>query len=72
MVAAVSDYIPKEKFPTRWKIKKREIGETWSLELKKNIDILKSLDKKDIFSIGFKAEMDKKEAKSNATKYAKK
>ncbi|MCT7488802.1 bifunctional phosphopantothenoylcysteine decarboxylase/phosphopantothenate--cysteine ligase CoaBC [Aliarcobacter cryaerophilus] len=64
MVAAVSDYIPKEKFDG--KLKKEKLGETWSLELSKNIDILANLDKKDIFSIGFKAEMDKKEAKSNA------
>ncbi|MGJ0310040.1 bifunctional phosphopantothenoylcysteine decarboxylase/phosphopantothenate--cysteine ligase CoaBC [Aliarcobacter cryaerophilus] len=64
MVAAVSDYIPKEKFDG--KLKKEKLGETWSLELSKNIDILANLDKKDIFSIGFKAEMDKKEAKTNA------
>ena len=64
MVAAVSDYIPKEKF--EGKLKKEKLGETWILELSKNIDILANLDKKDIFSIGFKAEMDKKEAKSNA------
>ncbi|MFY9101313.1 bifunctional phosphopantothenoylcysteine decarboxylase/phosphopantothenate--cysteine ligase CoaBC [Aliarcobacter cryaerophilus] len=64
MVAAVSDYIPKEKVDG--KLKKEKLGETWSLELSKNIDILANLDKKDTFSIGFKAEMDKKEAKSNA------
>ena len=64
MVAAISDYIPKQKFDG--KLKKEKLGETWSLELSKNIDILANLDKKDIFSIGFKAEMDKKEAKSNA------
>ena len=64
MVAAISDYIPKESFSG--KLKKEQLGETWSLELSKNIDILANLDKKDIFSIGFKAEMDKKEAKSNA------
>ena len=64
MVAAVSDYIPKQKVDG--KLKKEKLGETWSLELSKNIDILANLDKKDIFSIGFKAEMDKKEAKSNA------
>ena len=64
MVAAISDYIPKESF--KGKLKKEQLGETWSLKLSKNIDILANLDKKDIFSIGFKAEMDKKEAKSNA------
>ena len=42
-------YIPKEKFDG--KLKKEKLGETWSLELSKNIDILANLDKKDIFSI---------------------
>ncbi|AYJ79328.1 phosphopantothenoylcysteine decarboxylase [Aliarcobacter cryaerophilus ATCC 43158] len=64
MVAAISDYIPKESFSG--KLKKESLGDNWSLELEKNIDILASIEKKDIFSIGFKAEMDKKEAKINA------
>mgnify|MGYP002661176142 FL=1 len=64
MVAAVSDYIPKQKFDG--KLKKEKLGETWSLELSKNIDILATLNKSEIYSIGFKAEMDKKEAKTNA------
>ena len=64
MVAAISDYIPKESF--KGKLKKEQLGETWSLKLSKNIDILATLNKSEIYSIGFKAEMDKKEAKSNA------
>ena len=64
MVAAISDYIPKESFSG--KLKKEQLGETWSLELSKNIDILATLNKSEIYAIGFKAEMDKKEAKSNA------
>ena len=64
MVAAISDYIPKESFSG--KLKKEQLGETWSLELAKNIDILATLNKSEIFAIGFKAEMDKKEAKTNA------
>ena len=64
MVAAISDYIPKESF--KGKLKKEQLGETWSLELAKNIDILATLNKSEIFAIGFKAEMDKKEAKTNA------
>ena len=64
MVAAISDYIPKESFSG--KLKKEQLGETWSLELAKNIDILATLNKSEIFAIGFKAEMDKKEAKLNA------
>ena len=64
MVAAISDYIPKESFSG--KLKKEQLGETLSLELAKNIDILATLNKSEIYAIGFKAEMDKKEAKSNA------
>lgn len=64
MVAAVSDYIPSSL--NSGKLKKEQIGDTWNLELKQNIDILNSLDKQNIFSIGFKAEMDKENAKSNA------
>jgi len=64
-VAAVSDYIP--RFPQEGKIKKADIGETWDLKLKQNIDILESINKDDIYTIGFKAEMDKENATSNAT-----
>ncbi|PRM92036.1 bifunctional phosphopantothenoylcysteine decarboxylase/phosphopantothenate--cysteine ligase CoaBC [Arcobacter cryaerophilus gv. occultus] len=64
MVAAISDYIPKESF--KGKLKKEQLGETWSLKLSKNIDILATLNKSEIYAIGFKAEMDKKEAKTNA------
>ena len=63
-VAAVSDYTI--KYPQDGKIKKTDIGDNWSLDLKKNIDILDSLDKTDIYTIGFKAEMDKENAKQNA------
>jgi len=64
-VAAVSDYIP--SIPKNGKLKKNDIGEKWSLDLKKNIDILDSIDKKGIYSIGFKAELDHTTAKKNAT-----
>ena len=64
MVAAISDYIPKQKFDG--KLKKESLGDNWNLELTKNIDILATLNKSEIYSIGFKAEMDKKEAKTNA------
>jgi phosphopantothenoylcysteine decarboxylase/phosphopantothenate--cysteine ligase len=66
MVAAVSDYIP--TFPEDGKLKKEKIGTSWNLELKQNIDILKSLPKEGIFSIGFKAEMDEITALNSATK----
>lgn len=64
MSAAVSDYIP--AYPQEGKIKKADIGESWDLKLKKNVDILDTLNKEGIYSIGFKAEMDKESAKDNA------
>ena len=63
-VAAISDYTP--KFPQEGKLKKEDIGEEWNLSLKKNIDLLTTLPKEDIYTIGFKAELDKKNAKTNA------
>lgn len=56
MAAAVSDYLP--AFPQHGKLKKADVGETWSLELKENEDILSSINKEGIFTVGFKAEMD--------------
>jgi phosphopantothenoylcysteine decarboxylase/phosphopantothenate--cysteine ligase len=66
MASAVSDYIP--KYPQSGKIKKEMIGQSWSLELKQNIDILSTLQKDGIKVVGFKAELDKESAKENATK----
>jgi phosphopantothenoylcysteine decarboxylase/phosphopantothenate--cysteine ligase len=65
MVAAVSDYVP--SYPQEGKLKKDLIGTSWNLELKQNIDILKSLPKEGIYSIGFKAEMDETTALNSAT-----
>lgn len=65
MAAAVSDYVP--EFTQNGKLKKDLLGESWELKLKKNIDILKSIDKADITTVGFKAEMDAKSALSNAS-----
>lgn len=56
MVAAVSDFTP--TFPQEGKLKKSMIGETWNIELKQTPDILSSLDKTDIKTVAFKAEMD--------------
>jgi phosphopantothenoylcysteine decarboxylase / phosphopantothenate---cysteine ligase len=64
-IAAVSDYTP--KFPQEGKLKKEDIGENWSLDLKKNQDILASSDKNGIYTIGFKAEFDEEKAKENAS-----
>ena len=66
MVAAVSDYVP--AFPQDGKLKKELIGTLWNLELKQNMDILKSLDKEGIVTIGFKAEMDETTALNSATR----
>ena len=63
-VAAISDYTP--SFPQTGKIKKTDIGSTWDLKLKQNIDILNSIDKSKIYTIGFKAETDQTVAKQNA------
>ena len=65
MVAAISDYVP--SFPQEGKLKKEMIGTSWNLELKQNMDILNSLDKDGLISIGFKAEMDENLAFSNAS-----
>ncbi|QKF68385.1 phosphopantothenoylcysteine decarboxylase/phosphopantothenate--cysteine ligase [Arcobacter venerupis] len=66
MVAAVSDYLP--AFPQDGKLKKELIGTHWNLELKQNMDILKSLEKDGIITIGFKAEMDETTALNSATR----
>ncbi|MGE4397329.1 MAG: bifunctional phosphopantothenoylcysteine decarboxylase/phosphopantothenate--cysteine ligase CoaBC [Sulfurimonas sp.] len=66
MAAAVSDYVA--EYPQSGKLKKEQLGDEWELKLKKNIDILSSIDKTDITTIGFKAEMDKEHAITNALK----
>lgn len=64
MAAAISDYTP--KFPQNGKLKKESLGESWNIECKKTVDILSSIDKNDIKTIGFKAETDKQNALINA------
>jgi phosphopantothenoylcysteine decarboxylase/phosphopantothenate--cysteine ligase len=64
MVAAVSDFRP--KFPQEGKLKKSMLGETWNLELKQTANILSSLDKMDIKTVAFKAEMDAENGLENA------
>ncbi len=64
MAAAVSDYVPNSF--QEGKLKKELLGTTWDLKLKQNMDILSSLNKNDIVSIGFKAEMDETVANENA------
>ncbi len=66
MAAAVSDYIP--AYAQDGKLKKETLGDIWDLKLKQNIDILNQIDKTDITTIGFKVEMDEKNAITNASK----
>ncbi len=55
MAAAVSDFVPTYR---QGKIKKESLGDETTITLKKNIDILSSLNKDGITAIGFKAEID--------------
>jgi len=64
MVAAVSDYLP--SLEISGKLKKEDLGNEWNLLLNQNLDILNSLNKEKVYSIGFKAETNNKTAKNNA------
>lgn len=64
MAAAVSDYVP--SFEQVGKLKKESLGGEWELKLKENVDILNSIDKDGIVTVGFKAEMDAQNALANA------
>ncbi len=66
MASAVSDYIV--KYPQTGKLKKDNLGEEWDLKLVKNEDILATLNKNGIKTVGFKAEMDEKIGVENAKK----
>ncbi|MDT8337924.1 MAG: bifunctional phosphopantothenoylcysteine decarboxylase/phosphopantothenate--cysteine ligase CoaBC [Sulfurimonas sp.] len=66
MAAAVSDYVA--EYPQEGKLKKEHLGDEWELKLKKNVDILSSIDKDGIITVGFKAEMDEQHAIANALK----
>ena len=66
MVAAVADFRP--KYPKKGKVKKSTLGDTWNVELTQNPDVLSSLKRADIKTVGFKAEMDSKEGLGNAVK----
>lgn len=69
MAAAVSDYVP--EFTQDTKLKKELLGESWQLSLKQNVDILSTINKEGIITIGFKAEMDKDNGMQNAQKMLK-
>jgi phosphopantothenoylcysteine decarboxylase / phosphopantothenate---cysteine ligase len=66
MAAAVSDYIP--EYAQDGKLKKEMLGDSFELSLKQNVDILDSIDKNGITTIGFKAEMAEEVAMKNASK----
>lgn len=54
MAAAISDYIPHKR---EGKLKKKDLGDTMTLELHENKDILATLKAKNLVKIGFKAEI---------------
>jgi len=64
MVAAVADYKP--KYPQAGKLKKSMLGESWNVELTQTTDILSKLDKTDIKTVAFKAEMDSQKGLEHA------
>lgn len=64
MVAAVSDFTPRSM--QQGKLKKSMLGESWSIELKQTPDILSSIDKTNIKTVAFKAEMDRENGLENA------
>jgi len=66
MTAAISDYKP--KFRQSGKLKKEFLGESFALELELNSDILATINKEDIFSVGFKAEFDEQNGFKSASK----
>ncbi len=64
MAAAVSDFVPSTSI--KGKLKKENFKNSLQLELIKNQDILATIDKDSIKTIGFKAELDKENAFDNA------
>jgi len=66
MVAAVADFKPKS--PKKGKLKKASLGDEWNIELVQNPDILSTLKRKGVKTVGFKAEMDSEEGLNNAVK----
>ena len=64
MVAAVADFKPIE--PKAGKVKKSTVGTQWNIALEQTTDVLSTLDKSKIKTVGFKAEMDSKEGLNNA------
>ena len=66
MVSAVADYTP--KFPQVGKIKKSDIGEHWDIKLKQTKDIISHINKDNLTTVSFKAEMSENNGLENAKK----
>jgi phosphopantothenoylcysteine decarboxylase/phosphopantothenate--cysteine ligase len=64
MVAAVADFTP--KFPQIGKMKKSDIGESWDIKLKQTSDIINTINKDNLTTVSFKAEMDERSGLENA------
>jgi len=64
MVAAVSDYRP--KYPQSGKLKKSTLGESWCLELEQTPDILSQINKHNLITVAFKAEMNEEKGLEHA------
>lgn len=64
MSAAVSDYVPAH--PQSGKLKKEKLGETWTIEMRQNTDLIASCDKEGIKTVAFKAETEPSTAEANA------
>lgn len=64
MVAAVADFKPTD--PKEGKVKKSSVGSSWNIELEQTTDVLATIDKSKIKTVGFKAEMDSQEGLDNA------
>jgi phosphopantothenoylcysteine decarboxylase/phosphopantothenate--cysteine ligase len=65
MVAAVADFTP--KYPQSGKIKKASVGDEWNISLKETQDVLKNVNKDNLVTVGFKAEMDGEKGLEHAT-----
>ena len=70
MAAAVADFTPKETHTG--KLKKSALGESWNISLKQTTDVLISINKSAIKTVGFKAEMDSEGGLANAVSLLKK
>ena len=64
MAAAVADFTP--KFPQVGKIKKKDIGDEWNIQMKQTADILTEVNKLGLLTVAFKAEMDSEHGFLNA------